>query len=240
MWEWGQPLHAFDYDTLNDHTIMVRRAEEGEKLVTLDQNERQLTPDMLVIADSARAVGLAGVMGGIETEVTEKTKAVLLESAHFDRVSIRRTGRSLGLFSEAQQRFEKGVDVNGCSEANRRAARLIEFLGAGFVDGDIVDEYPVPQYPRKIRLRPERARRLLGLEISQMEMASIFRRQGFAVEEGTLLHVTVPTLRQDLQEEVDLIEEVARVYGYDKIATTLLQGTMSQGRRTENNRYCVK
>ena len=117
-------------------------------------------------------------MGGIETEVTEKTKAVLLESAHFDRVSIRRTGRSLGLFSEAQQRFEKGVDVNGCSEANRRAARLIEFLGAGFVDGDIVDEYPVPQYPRKIRLRPERARRLLGLEISQMEMASIFRRQG--------------------------------------------------------------
>lgn len=240
MWEWGQPLHAFDYDTLNDHTIMVRRAEEGEKLVTLDQNERQLTPDMLVIADSARAVGLAGVMGGIETEVTEKTKAVLLESAHFDRVSIRRTGRSLGLFSEAQQRFEKGVDVNGCSEANRRAARLIEFLGAGFVDGDIVDEYPVPQYPRKIRLRPERARRLLGLEISQMEMASIFRRQGFAVEEGTLLHVTIPTLRQDLQEEVDLIEEVARIYGYDKIATTLLQGTMSQGRRTEKQQVLRK
>ena len=150
MWEWGQPLHAFDYDTLNDHTIMVRRAEEGEKLVTLDQNERQLTPDMLVIADSARAVGLAGVMGGIETEVTEKTKAVLLESAHFDRVSIRRTGRSLGLFSEAQQRFEKGVVVNGCSGGQPPCRPPDRVLGAGFVDGDIVDEYPVPQYPRKI------------------------------------------------------------------------------------------
>ena len=240
MWEWGQPLHAFDYDTLFDHTIIVRRAENGETLVTLDNNERQLTPEMIVIADPNEAVGLAGVMGGLTTEVTEKTKAVFLESAHFNPVSIRRTGRSLGLHSEAQQRFEKGVDVNGCAEAIRRAARLIELLGAGTVDGDIVDEYVVPSSPRQIRLRPERARRLLGLEISQLEMANIFMRQGFTVDEGTQLHVTVPTLRADLQDEVDLIEEIARIYGYDKIATTLPGGALTQGRRTEKQRALRK
>lgn len=232
MWEWGQPLHAFDYRTLADHTIVVRTAREGEKITTLDHNERELTADMLVIADAKRPVAIAGVMGGLDTEVTGTTDTVLLEAAHFNQVSVRRTGRSLGLYSEAQQRFEKGVDVNGAVQAIRRAACLIELLGAGSVDGDVVDEYVEPRYPRQIRLRPERARKLVGLEISQLEMAAIFLRQGFAVEEGKQLHVTVPTRRVDLQDEVDLIEEVARIHGYEKIAATLPGGEVTQGRRT--------
>lgn len=236
MWEWGQPLHAFDYATLAGHSIVVRPARAGETLVTLDNMERTLSEEMLVIADAERPVAVAGVMGGLETEVTAATTTVLLESAHFNPVSIRRTGRSLGLYSEAQQRFEKGVDVNGSVQAIRRAARLIELLGAGRVDGDVVDEYVAPRYPKQIRLRPERARKLIGLEISQLEMASIFQRQGFAVEEGTHIHVTVPTRRADLQAEVDLIEEVARIHGYHKIATTLPAGAMTQGRLTDSQK----
>ena len=240
MWEWGQPLHAFDYRTLRGHIIVVRRAVAGEKLTTLDGTERLLTPEMIVIADAEKAVGLAGVMGGLTTEVTAETDTVFLESAHFNPVSIRRTGRALGLYSEAQQRFAKGVDVNGCAEAIRRAARLIEFLGAGSVDGDVIDRYVAPVSPRKITLRPERARQLLGLEISRLEMTNIFRRLGFTVEEGTQLHVAVPTLRSDLQEEVDLIEEIARIYGYDKIGTTLPGGRLTQGRRTKKQRALRK
>ncbi|HZK25781.1 MAG TPA: phenylalanine--tRNA ligase subunit beta [Oscillospiraceae bacterium] len=240
MWEWGQPLHAFDYQTLAAQTIVVRRAETEEKLVTLDNNERSLSNEMLVIADAEQAVAIAGVMGGLATEITDETQAVLLESAHFNPVSIRRTGRSLGMYSEAQQRFEKGVDVNGCVNAMQRAARLIELLGAGSVAGEIVDEYAAPSYPRQVRLRPERARKLLGLEISQREMTAIFQRQGFTVEEGTYLHVMVPTLRADLQEEVDLIEEVARIYGYDKIDTSLPGGQLIQGRLTEKQRALAK
>ena len=232
MWEWGQPLHAFDYHTLTDNAIVVRPARAGETIVTLDNTVRNLSEEMLVIADAKRAVAVAGVMGGLETEVTNETNTVLLESAHFNAVSIRRTGRSLGLYSEAQQRFEKGVDVNGCAQAIRRAARLIELIGGGRVDGDVVDEYVAPRYPKQIRLRPDRTRKLIGLEISQLEMSTIFTRQGFTVEEGTQLHVTVPTRRSDLQLEVDLIEEVARIYGYDKVATTLPFGAITQGRLT--------
>ena len=240
MWEWGQPLHAFDYHTLADHSIVVRPAVEGETIMTLDNQERVLLPEMLVIADANEPVAIAGVMGGLATEVTAATDTVLLESAHFDPVSIRRTGRSLGLYSEAQQRFEKGIDANGCTQAIRRAASLIQLLNAGMVDGDIVDEYVTPCYPKQIRLRPDRARQVIGLEISQLEMATIFKRQGFQVEEGTQLHVTPPTHRADLQEEVDLIEEVARIHGYDKIGTTLPSGTMTQGRRTEKQRALKK
>ncbi len=240
MWEWGQPLHAFDYHTLADKTIVVRRARPSETLVTLDGVERTLTDQMLVIADSVRPVALAGVMGGLDTEITDRTTVVLLESAHFDPVSIRRTGRQLGLCSEAQQRFEKGVDVNGCVQASRRAARLMELIGAARPDGTITDEYVNPSYPKKINLRPDRARQIIGLEISQKEMSSIFRRQGFTVEEGTQIHVTVPTRRADLQEEIDLIEEVARIHGYEKIDATLPAGAMTQGRRTKRQQVLKK
>ncbi|MFW0861521.1 MAG: phenylalanine--tRNA ligase subunit beta [Dethiobacter sp.] len=240
MWEWGQPLHAFDYATLAEGRIEVRLAFENEVLVTLDNIERPLTEEMLLIADALRPIAIAGVMGGLATEVTEKTTSVLLESAHFDPTSIRRTGRSLGLYSEAQQRFEKGVDVNGCSQAILRASRLIELLGAGCPVGEVVDEYAAPRYPNQIRLRPERARKLIGLEISQLEMALIFRRQGFSVGEGTQLHVTVPTRRQDLQLEVDLIEEIARIHGYHKIGSTLPAGAMTQGRLTDRQQLLKK
>ena len=194
MWEYGQPLHAFDYDTLTDHSIIVRRAEAGEILTTLDNTERNLTPEMLVIADTKRAVGLAGVMGGLETEVTENTKNVFLESAHFAAANIRRTGRALGLYSEAQQRFEKGVDVNGCAEAIRRAARLLEILGVGSVDGEVIDEYISPRFPKN-----QYASATCPETIRPGNFATgdnIFTRQGFQVEEGTQLHVTVPTLRR--------------------------------------------
>lgn len=240
MWEWGQPLHAFDYELLADHTIIVRTARPGETILTLDNKRRELAEEMLVIADAQKPVAVAGVMGGLESEITPETRTVLLESAHFNPVSIRRTGRSLGLYSEAQQRFEKGVDVNSCAQAIRRAARLIEMLGAGNAEGEVIDEYVKPCYPVKIRLRPERARQVIGLEISQKEMVSIFQRQGFSVEEGTQIHVTVPTRRADLQGEVDLIEEVARINGYEKIATTLPWGVMTQGRRTDRQQVLQK
>ena len=232
MWEVGQPLHAFDYETLAGRAIEVRTAREGEKIVTLDGQERRLTPEMLVIADAEKPVAVAGVMGGLETEITTGTHTVLLEAAHFNPVSIRRAGRSLGLYSEAQQRFEKGVDVNGCVQAICRAADLLGQLGAASPAGEVVDVYAVPGALRQISLRPERARKLLGLEISQKEMAAIFRRQGFVVEEGTQLHVTVPTRRADLQAEVDLIEEVARIHGYENIPATLPAGVVTQGHRT--------
>ena len=232
MWELGQPLHAFDYETLANREIVVRTAREGEKIVTLDGQERRLTPEMLVIADAEKPVAVAGVMGGLETEITAGTHTVLLEAAHFNPVSIRRTGRGLGLYSEAQQRFEKGVDVNGCVQAVCRAADLLGRLGAASPAAEVEDVYPVPAALRQISLRPERARKLLGLEISQKEMAAIFQRQGFVVEAGTQLHVTVPTRRADLQEEVDLIEEVARIHGYQDIPATLPAGDVTQGYRS--------
>jgi len=232
MWELGQPLHAFDYETLSGRAIAVRTAREGEKIITLDGQERRLTPEMLVIADTVKPVAVAGVMGGLETEITLGTTTVLLEAAHFNPVSIRRTGRSLGLYSEAQQRFEKGVDVNGCVQAICRAADLLTKLGTAVPACEVVDVFPVPGALRQISLRPERARKLLGLEISQKEMTAIFRRQGFVVEEGTQLHVTVPARRADLQAEVDLIEEVARVHGYVNIPATLPAGVITQGYRT--------
>lgn len=232
MWELGQPLHAFDYETLANREIVVRTAREGERIVTLDGQERRLTSEMLVIADAEKPVAVAGVMGGLETEITGGTHTVLLESAHFNPVSIRRTGRSLGLYSEAQQRFEKGVDVNGCVQAVCRAADLLGRLGAASPAAEVVDAYPAPAALRQISLRPERARKLLGLEMSQKEMAAIFQRQGFVVEAGTQLHVTVPTRRADLQEEVDLIEEVARIRGYQDIPATLPVGAVTQGYRS--------
>lgn len=240
MWEWGQPLHAFDYETLAGPAIVVRTAREGEQIVTLDGQERKLSPEMLVIADTIKPVAIAGVMGGQETEISATTGTVLLEAAHFNPVSIRRTGRKLGLYSEAQQRFEKGVDVSGCVWAISRAGNLLEQLQAGRPVGEVVDAYAVPARPRQVSLRPERARKLIGLEISQKEMATIFHRQGFAVDEGTQLHVTVPIRRADLQSEVDLVEEVARIHGYENIAATLPAGAVTQGYRTERQQALKK
>lgn len=233
MLELGQPLHAFDYDTLAGGRIVVRRARPGETLVTLDKVERQLTPDMLVIADAENAVAVAGVMGGLATEVTEKTTSILLESAWFDPSSVRRTSRQLGLRSEASLRFEKGVDLEGCLRAANRAMELMASIGAGEVLPGAVDEYPVRHKPRSIILRPERVAAILGVEVAANEAEDILRRLGFGVRRNPdAFLVQVPSHRVDIHLEIDLIEEVARLYGYDMVPETLPFGaTTPAGRK---------
>ncbi len=233
MMELGQPLHAFDYDTLREGRIIVRRALKDEKLVSLDGNERRLGEEMLVIADPSGAVAVAGVMGGLATEVTGGTTSVLLESAHFNPVSIRRTSRALGLRSESSSRFEKGVDITGCLRAADRAARLLLDLGAGEVAPGVVDNYPGQAPPRTIILRPGRIEHLLGVAIPRHEAAGILDGLEFQPKVvGDDLLVTVPGHRVDVSLEEDLVEEVARVYGYNRIPYTLPSGVSTRGART--------
>lgn len=219
MLELGQPLHAFDYHKLEGRQIIVRRAYAGEKLRTLDGVDRLLSPDMLVIADAARAVGLAGVMGGEDTEISEETTWVLLESANFNPANIRRTARSLGLRSEASLRFERGVDVELAPLAARRAAGLMNALAGGEVLAGLIDEGEGPRPAVTVNLRFARVNSLLGVELSRDEVKGFLERLGLACEESTEteLKVSVPSYRADLRLEEDLIEEIARMYGYDRI-----------------------
>jgi len=222
MWEWGQPLHAFDYDRLAGGRIVVRRARAGERLVTLDGVERVLETDMLVIADVERAVGVAGVMGGESSEVTAATRRVLLESANFHPVSVRRTARRLGLRTEASHRFEKGLDPNAAAAASLRAAQLMQALAGAQVLAGLVDVYPRPVAPHTVTCRPQRVRRLLGTDVADGEIARYLEALEFQVErQGERLLVTVPTFRQDVQQEADLVEEVARLHGYDRLPEAL-------------------
>ncbi|MCF8011377.1 MAG: phenylalanine--tRNA ligase subunit beta [Clostridiales bacterium] len=238
LMELGQPLHAFDYDKLKDGKIIVRRAKEGEILQTLDGTERKMKKDMLVIADSSGPVAIAGVMGGADSEVTGDTSMVLLESAYFDPSSVRRTSNYLGLRSESSLRFEKGIDVNGCLRAAQRAAKLLQEMGACSVLAGQIDNYPEYIEEKTIPIRPSRVGYLLGKEISQDECKNILSSLQFKVqqedEEGFL--VTVPTFRPDISREVDLIEEVARIHGYDRIPQTLPSGESTEGGRTERQR----
>ncbi|OUN01012.1 MAG: phenylalanine--tRNA ligase subunit beta [Firmicutes bacterium ZCTH02-B6] len=230
MWEWGQPLHAFDYDTLRGGRIIVRRARAGETLVTLDGVERPLDEDMLVIADAERPVGVAGVMGGGNSEVTEGTRAVLLESANFQPVSVRRTARRLGLRTEASHRFEKGLDPNLAAVASLRAAQLIQELAGAQVLAGMIDIYPHPVEPRTVACRPQRIRRLLGTHLSDEEIAAYLEALDLSVQrDGERLLVTVPTFRPDIQQEADLAEEVARLHGYDQVPDALPGGTSQVG-----------
>ena len=233
MIELGQPLHAFDYDRLQEGRIVVRTAGAGETLVSLDGVTRELTREMLVIADAARPVAIAGVMGGLETEVTEKTVNVLLESAHFDPISIRRTSKALGLRSEASARFEKEIDREGCLLAAARAAELLRQIGAGEAAAGAVDNYPGRRAPEKIMLRPARVNYILGTALSGEEIRRTLSRLHFEVNEasGELL-VNVPGYRNDVRREIDLIEEVARLYGYNRIPGTLPSGVSTLGIRT--------
>ncbi len=230
MIEMGQPLHAFDLHRLDGaggrKRIVVRRARPGETLTTLDGAERRLEPDDLVIADGpdgARAVALAGVMGGENSEVTPETTAILLESASFNNLTVRRTARRLGLLSEASARFEKWVDPAGCRAAADRAMTLLQELAGGQVLAGAVDVHPRPVAPRRIAARCARINGLLGTDLSHEEIAAIFTRLGFEVSDfhaGSIL-VTVPTRRPDIEGEADLAEEVARLYGYNRIPVTL-------------------
>lgn len=222
MLETGQPLHAFDFEKIAEGTIVVRRAKSGEKLVTLDGITRSLDEEMLVIADSKKAVALAGVMGGAFSEVSEGTKSILLESANFKATNIARTSRKLGLSSEASFRFERGVDVGGTVYAAERGAYLIKLVAGGSIYQGTLDTYPQPRLPRVIPLRVGRVNELLGTNISIGETEDTLKRleMGVALKDGQL-EVLVPTWRVDIEREIDLVEEVARLYGYNKIPTTL-------------------
>ena len=225
LMEYGQPLHAFDYHKLAENRIVVRRAADGEGLTTLDEVERELTTDMLVIADAKKPVALAGIMGGYDSEITETTCDVLLESAYFNPSSIRATARTLGMNTEASYRFERGADPGVVLDALDRAAQLIAELTGGTVCEGAVDVYPGEQPLRKVQLRPDRVNFVLGTVIEVAEMEQILSRLGFDVEEsGDGYQVTIPTFRSDITREIDLIEEIARVYGYDNIPTTLPKG----------------
>ncbi len=225
LMEYGQPLHAFDYHKLTENRIVVRRATDGEALTTLDEVERELTADMLVIADAEKPVALAGIMGGYNSEITETTCDVLLESAYFNPSSIRATAKALGMNTEASYRFERGADPGAVLAALDRAAQLIAELAGGTVCEGTVDVYPGQQPLTQIQLRPERVNFILGTEIKTAEMEEILRRLDFDVgTSGSVYRVTVPTFRSDITREIDLIEEIARVYGYDNIPTTLPKG----------------
>jgi phenylalanyl-tRNA synthetase beta chain len=232
LWELGHPLHAFDYDALRGHRIVVRRARTGERITTLDSQERQLSESMLLIADAEQGVGIAGVMGGASSEVTAGTSTVLLESAYFHPGSIRRTSRALGLATEAAYRFERGADIEGLREALDRAAQLMAELGGGVVARGLLDVYPSPRSRPRIPLRLSRIRRLVGSSPPREEVADILERLGFAVERrDESLEVEVPSFRRDVRMEDDLVEEVIRVWGYERIPSTLPGGVLALTRR---------
>ena len=225
LMEYGQPLHAFDYHKLTENRIVVRRATDSEEITTLDEVERELTSDMLVIADAEKPVALAGIMGGYDSEITETTCDILLESAYFNPSSVRATAKALGISTEASYRFERGADPGVVLAALERAAHLIAELAGGTICEGTVDVYPGQQPLTQIQLRPERVNFVLGTTLEAAEMPQILNRLGFDVDAtGEVYQVVVPTFRSDVTREIDLIEEIARVYGYDNIPTTLPKG----------------
>jgi phenylalanyl-tRNA synthetase beta chain len=223
MLEYGQPLHSFDYDRLKNKKIIVRRAKEGDNFFTLDTNERKLSGDMLVIADGERTVAIAGVMGGLNSEVSESTTSILLEAASFKATSIHYTSRHLGLISEASMRFERGISAGLTLPALRHATQLIAELGGGKVAQGILDIYPGRKEPLPISLTAGEAERILGIECSLEQIVSALESLGFECRaDSKQVSVTAPYWRSDIKQDVDLIEEVARIIGYDKIPTTML------------------
>jgi phenylalanyl-tRNA synthetase beta chain len=223
MLEYGQPLHSFDYDRIKSKKIIVRRAQEAENFFTLDGTERKLTHDMLVIGDGDRTVAVAGVMGGLNSEVTESTTSILLEAASFKASSIHYTSRHLGLTSEASMRFERGISSGLTIPALKHATELIAELGGGKITKGIIDIYPGRKEPRAILLTPEEVKRILGIGYSLEQIVNALTSLGFDCKaDSSKIMVTAPYWRSDIRLDVDLIEEVARVIGYDKIPTTLL------------------
>jgi phenylalanyl-tRNA synthetase beta chain len=218
--ELGQPLHAFDFAKLGGRRIVVRRAAPGEKLRTLDGVERTLTGDMLVIADAEKAVALAGIMGGEESEISAQTTDVLIESAYFDPNSVRQTARALGMDTEASRRFERGADCEGLLRAQQRCVELICELAGGVATEDAIDVYPQTRRERVVDLRPERVTELTSLTVEPAEIVRILTGLGFEQLDGRL-SFKVPSWRIDVEQEEDLVEEVARHTGYDKIGSEL-------------------
>ncbi|WP_371369601.1 Phenylalanine--tRNA ligase beta subunit [Sporomusa rhizae] len=233
MLELGQPMHAYDYNLLSRHSLVVRKANPGERLTTLDGVKRELTPDMLVIADAVQAVGIAGVMGGLATEVTFNTQNVLLEAASFKGASIRRTSRALGLRSEASGRFERGVDTVNIMKALDRAATLLEAMGACQVCPGVVDAYPNMHLPKQVTFTPAQVNSYLGTDIPAKTMVEILKSLEFDVDAASeKITVTVPTWRGDVSLPADICEEIARIYGFNNIPATTPAGSMAQGKQS--------
>ncbi len=218
LMEMGQPMHAFDLDKIKGGKIIVREAVKGEKITTIDGEKRELEKGMLVIADSDRPIAVAGVMGGKDTEVTESTKNILLESAYFDPLSVRRTARKLGLSSDSSYRFERGVDKGMVGPASDRAAMLIAKETGGSICGFVDEGEASPQEP-EITFDITRAGEVLGVQLERDQVEKILKRLGLKIlgEDGAALTVQVPSFREDLTRSIDLVEEVARIYGYDNI-----------------------
>lgn len=229
MEEFGQPMHAYDLDTIANHEIVVRRASKGEKFVTLDGQERTMDDSILMICDGEKAVGIAGIMGGENSMITDNVKTMLFEAACFDGTNIRLSSKKVGLRTDASGKFEKGLDPNNTEAAINRACQLIEELGAGEVVDGMVDVYNKVKEPVRVAFEPEKINGLLGTSISKEEMLSYFAKIDLVYDE-TSNEIIAPTFRHDIFRTADLAEEVARFYGYDKIPTTLPSGAATAGK----------
>ena len=229
MEEYGQPMHAYDLSTIEDAQIVVRTAEKGEKFVTLDGTERTMDDDVLMICDGKKPVGIAGIMGGENSMITDQVQTVLFEAACFDGTNIRKSSKKVGLRTDASGKFEKGLDPNNAQEAIDRACQLVEEMGAGEVVGGMVDIYPEKREPVRVPFDADAVNKLLGTDISEEDMLTYFKKIDLGYDPETK-EVIAPTFRQDLFRLADLAEEVARFYGYDNIPTTLPTGEATTGK----------
>ena len=231
MEEYGQPMHAYDLDTLAGHQIVVKNAAEGEKFTTLDGQERTMDQDVLMICDGEKAVGIAGIMGGENSMITDDVTTMLFEAACFDGVNIRKSSKRVGLRTDASGKFEKGLDPNNAMDALNRACQLVEEMGAGEVVGGAVDVYSKKKEPVRVPFDAAKINRMLGTDISEEEMIGYFKKIDLGYDAETK-EVIAPTFRHDLFRIADLAEEVARFYGYDNIPTTLPDGEATTGKLT--------
>lgn len=235
MEEYGQPMHAFDLDTIANREIIVKRAKDGEAFVTLDGQERKLDSGVLMICDGEKEVAIAGIMGGENSMITENVKTVLFEAACFDGTNTRLASKRIGLQTDSSFKFTKGLDPNNAIEAINRACQLVEEMGCGDVVGGVVDVYPNPVAPKVLPFEPERYNALLGTDISKEDMLEYFKRLDLVYNEADNT-LTIPTFRQDLGCMADLAEEVARFYGYDNIPVSLPKGEATVGKKPFNQR----
>ncbi len=225
MMEYGQPMHAFDISTLAGNRVVVKTAKAGDTFTTLDGTQRELEEGMLMICDAEKAAAVAGVMGGLDSEIRDDTTTIVIEAANFNGDSIRQTSKKLGLRTEASARFEKGIDPNLCEKAADRMCRLIELTGSGKVVAGSVDVYPVPYESTPVHARVSRINKVLGIDVDREYMVKVLENLEMAVEgEGDDLYVTAPTVRQDIAIEEDIIEEIGRIYGFDMLPVTQPKG----------------
>ena len=235
MEEYGQPMHAYDLDTIAGHQIVVRNAEKGEKFVTLDGQEREMDDSVLMICDGEKAVGIAGIMGGENSMITDHVQTMLFEAACFDGTNIRKSSKKVGLRTDASGKFEKGLDPNNAQAAIDRACQLVEEMGAGEVVGGMVDVYGKKKEPVRVPFDADAINALLGTDIPEADMLGYFEKIGLEYD-ADAKEVIAPTFRHDLFRLADLAEEVARFYGYDNIPTTLPSGEATTGKLSFKNR----